>query len=645
MTIAKDLPRQPLKITDITLRDGHQSLLATRMRTEDMVPIAADLDKAGFWSVEVWGGATFDVTTRFLGEDPWERIHTLKKLMPKTPFQMLLRGQNLVGYRNYADDVVNAFVDYACETGIDVFRVFDALNDERNLETSFKAIKRKGKHVQGCVCYSVTERKLGGPVFNVEYFVNKAKVLHDMGADSICLKDMAGLLAPYDAYELVKAIKSEVKLPLHLHSHYTSGMASMTALKAIEAGLDILDCALAPLALRTSHPAVEPLTVTLQGTPRDTGLDLELLLKLGAYIESIAPKYRTFLDESKMAVIDALVLAHQVPGGMASNLAAQLKEAGAADKLEEVYKELPRTRKEMGYPPLVTPTSQIVGVQAVNNVIFGRYKMITAQVKDYAYGLYGKPPVPMDPELVKLALKGYPRGEQPITKRPGDILEPEMEKAKEATKGLAKNLGDVLIYALYPTTGLRFLRWKYGLEPLPDDVKPRTMEEVKKEQEVREEVFKKFKQGVLVEKQAVEVPLRGPRTRSFHVFVGSEYYKIDVDPADGGGAAPAPMASAPPAARPATPPPAPPPAPTPAATPKPTAVAEGEMPVRAPMPGIIIRYNVQEGQKVKAGDTVVILEAMKMENALPAPADGAVKKVTFKAGAKVAKGDVLAVIG
>ncbi|MDO8533105.1 MAG: pyruvate carboxylase subunit B, partial [Dehalococcoidia bacterium] len=559
MTAAKDTTQKPLKITDLTFRDGHQSLWATRMRTEDIIPVAADLDKAGFYSVEVWGGATFDVMTRFLAEDPWERLRVLKKLMPKTPLQMLLRGQNLVGYRNYADDVVNAFVDYSSEAGMDIYRVFDALNDERNLETSFKAIKRNRKHIQGAICYSVTERRLGGPVFNVDYFVKKAINFRDMGADSICIKDMAGILSPYDAYELVKAIKDAVKLPLQLHTHYTSGMASMTALKAIEAGIDIMDCSLAPLGLRTSHPAVEPLLVTLQGTPRDPGLELELMLKLGAHVENIAPKYRSFLDDSKLAVIDAGVLAHQVPGGMASNLISQLKEADALDRLEEVYKELPRTRKDLGYPPLVTPTSQIVGVQAVNNVIFGRYKMITAQVKDYAYGLYGKPPVAMDPDVVKLALKGYPRGETPITRRPADVLDPEMAKAKEDVKSIAKDMGDTLIYALYPTTGLRYLKWKYGQEPIPEDVKPKSLEQAKKELALKDDVFSKYKKGLLTEKQQVEAPAKGPHARTFHVHVGDEYYKVDVEPADGGGApvahaAPAVVAAPPPVApRPAAP--------------------------------------------------------------------------------------------
>jgi len=309
------LPKNPLKITDTTLRDGHQSTLATRMRTEDMEPIAEEMNKAGFHSMEVWGGATFDVATRFLNEDPWERPRILKKLMPDTPLQMLLRGQNLVGYRHYADDVVTAFVHHAAEVGIDIFRVFDALNDERNFETSLKAIKECGKHAQLSISYSLTERKMGGPVYNLDYYVNKARIFQDMGADSLCIKDMAGLISPDDAYTLIKALKEVLKIPVQLHTHYTSGMASMTCLKAIEAGVDILDTALAPFALRSSHPAIEPIVVALQGTDRDTGLDLAHLFKLGQYFESIAPKYRDFLRSPRMAVIDTGVLMHQVPGG------------------------------------------------------------------------------------------------------------------------------------------------------------------------------------------------------------------------------------------------------------------------------------------------------------------------------------------
>jgi len=477
------MEKRPIRITDTTIRDGHQSCLATRMRTEDMVPIAAELDQVGFHSIEMWGGATFDVTHRFLGEDPWERVRTLKKVMPKTPFQMLLRGQNLVAYRNHPDDVVEAFVEKSAEVGIDIFRVFDAVNDERNFETAFKAIRKAKRHIQGTICYSLTERKMGGPVFNLDYYLRKAKILVEMGADSLCIKDMAGILAPYDAYTLIKALKKTVKIPIQLHTHYTSGMASMMYLKAIEAGVDIVDTALAPFALRSSQPAVEPLVVALEGTPWDPGLDLSKLLKLGEHLEAIAPKYRDFLDTTKMAVIDTNVLKHQIPGGMISNMVSQLKQMKALDRIEEVYAELPRTRKDMGYPPLVTPTSQIIGVQAVLNVIAGRYKMLSMETQDYVYGLYGRPPVEISEEIKKTVLKSYKKGKEPITCRPADLIGPEMEKAKEETKGIAKDLCDTLIYALYPKTGVDFLKWKYGIEPMPERVKPKTLEDIKREDE------------------------------------------------------------------------------------------------------------------------------------------------------------------
>lgn len=583
-----------LKITDVTMRDGHQSLLATRMRTEDMEPIAAKMDKAGFYSLEVWGGATFDVPTRFLNEDPWQRLRTLKKLAPNTPLQMLLRGQNLVGYRNYADDVVTAFVEHAARTGVDIFRVFDALNDERNFETAIAAIKESGKHAQLTICYSLTESKMGGPVYNLDYYIDKALKMQEMGADSLCVKDMAGLIAPDDAYKLIKALKAELKIPVQLHSHYTSGMASMSMLKAVEAGVDIIDAALAPFALRSSHPAIEPIVAALQGTDRDTGLDLGVLAELGQYFESIAPKYRDFLSATRMAVIDTGVLMHQVPGGMISNLVAQLREAKALDRIDEVYAELPRVRKELGYPPLVTPTSQIVGIQAVQNVLFGRYKVISAQVKDYVYGLYGRPPVKVDPEVQKTVLKGYGRGETPITDRPGDILEPEMDKAFTESKDIARDIGDVLIYALYPTTGMRFLKWKYGHETPPPETKARTLEDIKRE----DELIAKAKAGVLSEATAVADP---------------------------------PTASAPAKE---------------AASAASTAEAkEGETPVPAPMPGLIIRYDVKVGDEVKAGDNIVVLEAMKMAIDLAAPVDGRVKAIYFKAGDHVARDNVLAIIG
>jgi pyruvate carboxylase subunit B len=641
----------PVKVQDLTFRDGHQSLFATRGRTEDFIPIAEDMDKVGFYSMEVWGGATFDTMHRFLAEDPWERIRTLKKYIKNTPFSMLLRGQNLVGYRNYPDDVVEAFVERACINGIDIFRVFDALNDFRNFETAVKVIKKCGKHFQGAICYSLTEPRMGGPVYNLEYYLKKAKELEDMGADTICIKDMAGLLAPYDAYELIKALKETVKVPIHLHSHFTSGMADMTLLKAIEAGVDIVDTCLSPWAYRTSHPAIEPLVVTLRGTNRDTGFDLKLLAKCSEYLEKISPKYRHLLDD-RMSIIDINVLLHQTPGGMLSNLINQLREMDALDKLDEVFKQLPIVRRELGQVPLVTPTSQIVGIQTVNNVLFDtpeeRYKMITAQVKDLCYGLYGKTPVPIDPEVQKKALKGYPRGETPIDCRPADILEPELEKAKKDVEGLAKDIDDVLIYALFPTTGKRFLKWKYGLEPIPDEVKPKTLEDVKRE----EELIKKAKAGLLVEKVKKEAPAKGSGIRKFNVFVDGEYFEVEVEEVGGVPSAitvapappPTPAAKPQPSVAPPPPPP-PPPAPAPAAPPKPKAAAPTTgVAIEAPMPGMVVRYEVEEGAQVKEGDVILVLEAMKMENTITTPISGTVKKINFKPGDSVQKGDVLAII-
>ena len=453
----------PVKIQDNTFRDGHQSIYATRMKTEDMIPIAEEMDSCGFHAMEVWGGATFDTMHRFLGEDPWMRPKILKKYITKTPFAMLIRGQNLVGYRHYADDVVRAFVDKSCEIGIDVFRCFDALNDYRNLESCAEKIKANGKQFQGVLCYSLTDVRLGGEVYTLDYYVKKAKELVQMGADAICIKDMAGILSPYDAYNLVSALKKEVKLPLHLHCHYTSGMASMTYLKAIEAGVDVVDTCLAPFALRTSMPAIEPLVAALRGTERETAMDLHKLLVLGEHLESIAPKYNSHLSTHKLSIIDNGVLAHQIPGGMISNLTGQLKEMNALDRLGEIYKEVVQTRKDMGYPPLVTPVSQIVGAQAVLNVLFGRYVRISNQLKDLVLGLYGQTPMPIDPDLARKILKNYKRGQEPISVRPADLLAPEMEEARKSIGHLARNEEDVLAWIMFPQTMEKFLQTKYGI--------------------------------------------------------------------------------------------------------------------------------------------------------------------------------------
>ena len=658
MNYDNDRPKaeNPVKVEDLSLRDGHQSLFATRGRTEDMIPVAEMMDDVGFWAMEVWGGATFDTMHRFLNEDPWERIRTLKRYIKKTPFSMLLRAQNLVGYRNYADDVAKAFVERTCENGMDIFRTFDALNDYRNFETVVPVIKEYGKHFQGCMCYTMTEPRMGGEVYNIDYYVNKAKALESMGADSICVKDMAGLLAPYDAYNLVKALKAAAKPPIHLHSHFTSGMSPMTHLKAIEAGVDIIDTCMSPYAYRTAHAAIEPLVMTLLGTNRDTGFDIRLMAKINEVFEKeIMPKYRHLLDDTKVSIIDINVLLHQTPGGMLSNLVNQLREMDALDKIDQVYAELPRVRKELGQVPLVTPTSQIVGTQTVNNVLFDdkneRYKMITGQVKDLCYGLYGKTAIPIDKEVQKKALKGYERGEKPITCRPAEVLEPELEKAKGEIGDLAVDLDDALIYALYPVTGKRFLQWKYGKEQPPQDVKPRTLKDAAAEQEL----IKKAKAGLLVEKLDKDAPDKSEHTRTFNVFVDDDYFAVDVDEVGGSPVVSyvQPMATgmqmpaaAPPAA-PAAPPAAkkPPAVEAKEAKPEAPAAAVEGTPVTAPMPGMIVKYEKKVGDAISQGETVVILEAMKMENALPAPASGTIQSVNFSSGDSVAKGDVLAVIG
>ena len=657
MNYGKDRPaaENPVKVEDISLRDGHQSLFATRGRTEDMIPVAEMMDEVGFWAMEVWGGATFDTMHRFLNEDPWERIRTLKRYIKKTPFSMLLRAQNLVGYRNYADDVAKAFVDRAAANGMDIFRTFDALNDYRNFETVVSVIKECGKHFQGCICYTMTEPRMGGEVYNIDYYVNKAKDLEAMGADSICIKDMAGLIAPYDAYAIVKALKETVKPPIHLHSHFTSGMSSMSHLKAIEAGVDIIDTCMSPYAFRTSHAAIEPLVMALIGTNRDTGFDIKHLAAINEIFEKeILPKYKHLLDDTKMSIIDINVLLHQTPGGMLSNLVNQLREMDALDKLDEVFAELPRVRKDLGQIPLVTPTSQIVGIQTVNNVLFDdeneRYKMITGQVKDLCYGLYGKTAVPINPEVQKKALKGYDRGEEPISCRPAEVLEPELDKAKKDTEGLAVDLDDALIYALYPVTGKKFLKWKYGKEQPPQEVKPRTLEDAQAEMEL----IKKAKAGQLVEKTQKAAPPKGENLRTFNVFVDDDYFEVGVDSVGGApmvnyvqpmpGMAPAYAA---PAAAPAAAAPAKAPAAeekAPEAAPAPAAAVEGTA-LNAPMPGMIISYEKNVGDSINEGETVVILEAMKMENALPAPASGTIKSINFSSGDSVAKGDVLCVIG
>ena len=608
----------PLKITDTTFRDAHQSLMATRLRTDDMLPIAERMNAVGFHSMEVWGGATFDSTTRFLGEDPWERLRAFKRLIPDTPLQMLLRGQSLVGYRPYADDVVDAFVRRSAEAGIDVFRVFDALNDPMNLERASSAVIDVGSHLQLTICYSVTdEGRLGGPIYNLDYYVSKAKELLDLGAHSICVKDMAGLLAPYDAFDLFTALRDVVHVPLQLHTHYTSGMASMTVLKSVDAGVDVVDACLAPLALRTAQPAVEPLITAMKGRERDTGLNLEPLLEMGDYLETITPKYRQHLESPKTAVIDARVLSHQIPGGMTSNLISQLREADALDKLPDVLEEIPRTRKDLGYPPLVTPMSQMVGSQAVTNILMGRYEAIIEPVRDYARGIYGRPPSPMDPDVYEKALAGMDEDQTEIVGRPKAWSEPELPSANQEIEDISADLDDILTYALYPQTGRRWIRIKHGLDPMPEEMKP-------PEDSPRADA---------PSRPTIITPRKSHRSRAFNVYVDGEAFFVEVDPVSSAPSRQTDAESEPTASIADM-----------AGRQDAAAVRPDESTIESPMPGLILRHEVEVGDTVQAGQAVLVLEAMKMENSLPAPVAGAVRSLPFGVGDKVSRGDVLAVI-
>ena len=436
-----------LGITDTCLRDAHQSLLATRMRIGHMLPVAELLDRVGYHSLEVWGGATFDSCMRFLDEDPWERLQLLRRHLPNTPLQMLLRGQNIVGYRHYPDDIVERFIVLARRHGIDIFRIFDALNDVRNMAWAMQVAKREGGHVQATISYTIS------PVHSLDAFVEMARELAALGADSICIKDMAGLLAPYPAYELVKRLKQAVDLPIQLHTHYTSGMATATCLKAAEAGVDVIDTAISSMALGTSQPPTETLVHILQGTPRATGLDLKLLSEIAAYFARVRGEYQQF--ESRLPGVDVNVLMYQIPGGMLSNLISQLRQQKAEDRYNEVLAEMPRVRADMGYPPLVTPTSQIVGTQATFNVLVGeRYKVISEEVKNYVRGLYGRPPGPIDPELKRLAIGD----EEPIQGRPADLLPPGYEQAAAEIGDLARSEEDIISYALFPQVAREFFQ-------------------------------------------------------------------------------------------------------------------------------------------------------------------------------------------
>jgi len=564
-----------VKLTDTVFRDAHQSLLATRMRTRDMLPIAEKMDQVGFFSLETWGGATFDACIRYLNEDPWERLRALKKAMPNTPMQMLLRGQNLVGYRHYADDVVDKFVEKAAVNGVDIFRIFDAVNDIRNMERSIKAAKKMEKHVQGGISYTLS------PVHNNELFAQFAVQLAELGCDSICIKDMAGLITPKNAHDLIRAVKNEVNLPINLHTHCTSGMAQMSYFHACQAGVDILDTAMSPLSGGSSQPATESLVASLQGTPYDTGLDLELLTEIKRYFEKIMEIYAPVFNPIT-ARLDTNVLVYQVPGGMLSNLVSQLIEQKALDKYDEVLAEIPKVRKDLGYPPLVTPTSQIVGTQAVLNVITGdRYKMVPKEVKDYVKGLYGKSPAMIDPKVRLKVLCD----EEPITMRPADMLPPEYGSAKKAVDALklAKQEEDYLTYALYPQVALKFLQGAA----------------------VEEQLVKK-QPSATVSTQFKAEPM------ALNVEIDGESYLVKVAPAG------MTIEEA-----------------------KPKAPKDG---LTVPMQGVIIRYKVKKGDHVAEGDAVAVLEAMKMEQNILANKSGTVKEIYIKEGTTVTPGDVLMTI-
>jgi pyruvate/oxaloacetate carboxyltransferase len=441
-----------VEITETVLRDAHQSLLATRLRTEDMLPIASKLDQVGFWSLETWGGATFDACLRFLKESPWERLRKLRSAMPKTRFQMLLRGQNVVGYRNYPDDIVQAFVARAANEGIDVFRIFDAMNDLRNMKTAIEAALKTGKIVEGAVCYTIS------PVHSVDYFVRIAEKLAQTGVQVICLKDMAGMLAPYVAYDIIKQIKTRIPLPVHLHSHSTAGLAPMSYMMAIEAGVDIIDTAMSPLAQGTSQPPTEAVVAALKGSPRDTGLDLTLLGEIADYFHGVRRKYAEF-ESAVNNQVKTDILVSQIPGGMLSNLVAQLRQQNAEDRLDAVLAEMPQVRKDLGYPPLVTPTSQIVGSQAALNVMTGkRYAVVATETRNYLMGLYGEPPGPVSDDIKQKVLGK----KQPISCRPADLLKPGLDDARREVGDLATNEEDVLTYALFPEAAKEYFAARNG---------------------------------------------------------------------------------------------------------------------------------------------------------------------------------------
>ena len=590
--------KKPLGITDVVLRDAHQSLFATRLRLDDMLPIAEKLDQVGFWSLESWGGATFDACIRYLGEDPWERIRELKKAMPNTPQQMLFRGQNILGYRHYADDVVEKFVERAAVNGVDVFRVFDAMNDPRNLETAIKAVRKVEKHAQGTISYTVSD------VHTLDMWVELAKNIESMGADSVAIKDMAGLLKPYVAFELVSRLKKELNIPIHMQCHATTGMSTATALKAVEAGIDNIDTAISSMSMTYGHSPTESVVAMLQGTERDTGLDLELLEDIAGYFREVRKKYAKF--EGSLRGVDSRILTAQVPGGMLTNMENQLRDQGATDKFDDVLAEIPRVRADLGMIPLVTPTSQIVGTQAVMNVIFGeRYKSISKETAGVLKGEYGATPAPMNAELQAQVLDGA----EAITCRPADLLEPEVARLTDELKKIAsekgikleqgdRQLDDVLTYALFPEIGLKFLDNRGNsdaFEPVPTG-----------------------------EPDVVAAPAKAAGEADVYtVNVSGQSYVVQV--AEGGDvSAIAPVSTS-------------------TAVAAPVAVGGGD-PVSAPLAGNIFKVNVAAGEHVQQGDVIIILEAMKMETEVRAAKAGVVGSVSVKEGDSVTVGETLLTI-
>lgn len=609
--------KKRVRLTEVALRDGHQCLLATRMRTEDMLPIAQKLDAVGFWSLEVWGGATFDTCLRFLKEDPWERLRALREAMPNTKLQMLLRGQNLVGYRHYADDVLVKFIERSAANGIDIFRVFDALNDVRNLERAIREVKACGKHLEAAISYTVS------PVHRLEGFVKMGKRLEDLGADTICIKDMAGLLAPMDAYKLVKGLKAAVRVPIHLHSHYTSGMGTMSALMAVLAGVDLLDTAISPLAGGASHPPTESIVSTLQGTPYDTHLDLTALLPIAEHFRIVRRKYRQF--ESDFTGVDAEILTSQIPGGMLSNLAAQLAEQNALDRMKEVMEEVPRVRKDMGYPPLVTPTSQIVGTQATLNVLTGeqgeRYKIITTETKNYFLGLYGRPPGPVDKEIMARAIGD----EEPIKGRPADRLEPELEPIKQNLPESVSSIEDQLSFALFPAIARDFFDARARGELQPEPLEP---SETKGPAVAHDLHLAPAEFNITVHGETYHVVVSGSGRKKdghkpYYIRVNDRLQEVSLESIQEvlAGVPEAPEAGS--ASQPKRP--------------KPTKPGD----VAPPMPGRVVKVLVSEGGAVKAGDPLLIIEAMKMESRVPAPMDGRVSAILVSEGDNVKTDETL----